>query len=109
MVKIPPHELHLIALICANANHPQFSEWLNRLSPIARAVAILILQNLAPGKYSQIPLPPEVLDNKDIQSEVREAAVEFGRMLNGRRREHELRMQYAEDTAHPLGEVERHA
>lgn len=97
-VKISPRDLHLISLICANPKHPDAQEWLASLDKNARAVAILILHMWKLRLDLQIPegIPAEGAQRDELD----QAAKEFGRLLSGRRNEHEHRMR-VHDTAHP--------
>lgn len=91
MVKLNPQELHLLALICANPDQPQSRELLNSLSPIAKAIAILILREVAPAKFVGVPLPAGMDRSTAKGQEVEKAAFEFRRLLHGRREEHAMR------------------
>ena len=90
MVKLDPTEMHLLVLICSNPDHPQNIDVLERLGPIARAIAILVLKDArAPESFGQLPpIPNSVSSNASDLAEVKVAAKEFAQMAQGRRAEH---------------------
>jgi hypothetical protein len=87
MIKIIPSEMHLLVLICSNPKHPQIRALLGSLGNDAKAIAILILERLGVTELPQIP--GEIA--AENMTEIKAAADEFSKMIEGRQREHSRR------------------
>src|SRR5262245_9839541 len=88
-VNIATHELHALALLCANPDAPD-RDCLAGLRPFVRAMAIVILKKLSPGTYAGHPQPQGADCPPETRQEIDQAADEFLGFLMGRRSERDL-------------------